>query len=95
MYISTTESIPGHSIAKVGGLLFGVGTCDSGGSSIDDRTYSAISRAASDLIGSAEKNGYNGVIGLTQSTEFHELGVGLSTHVVTQCVLMGTGVIVE
>ena len=94
MYWSTTNNVLGHSIARVGGVLFGVGTCGSGGSTINDRTTTAIANAVADITESAKKSGYNGVIGLTQSTEFHEMGTGLSTHVVAQCVLMGTGVVV-
>ncbi len=44
-YSTTNHIIPGCRIVKTGGLLTGVGVCDSGGSSINDLTYAAIARA--------------------------------------------------
>lgn len=101
MYFSTTDSIEGHRIVQTGGPVWGVGTYGGSSTMISSNSQEGYKNAVENAIASAmlslvealKEKGYNGTIGLTQTT-----GVSNETHgfnTFGYYVLMGTAVIVE
>lgn len=86
--VTTGETIPGHEIEAVIGLIFGAGTVTFQLKGNSGRAGSALEKAEEALAMEAKAIGANGVIGVQMSMDSSGSGLGRSQTIT----LLGTAV---